>query len=133
MRTRLISTLSIIILTCLVTAVQAAPLWTCRATNARGAVYVWKADSRAVAVERALGLCHGDSVRPGTCRVGCVPNSWPSYKGMYRCVARDSAGKKWVWHATNKQNAIQIARQACQANSAFPGSCGVAVGDCSLQ
>ena len=101
----------------------------CVATDARGATWIWYADTQDAASSQVLARCNEGSYKP-TCKVSCT-----TPRTIWRCIAHDStpAGVTpgtWYWTTTNKNTAISNARLACNNHSKH-GGCYVAPGSCT--
>ncbi len=66
---RLTFTLAVALCAGMIASAASAAVWTCKASNARGAIYVANGVVKANVRARALARCRADSVAPRTCYI----------------------------------------------------------------
>ncbi|KTD48856.1 hypothetical protein Lrub_1207 [Legionella rubrilucens] len=95
--------------------------WTCFVANKRGEHWSFSAPTQEGAQAMAKNVCDANSINPNNCNPTCTDNGVAG--GRWHCVVSNLKGDHWSYYAPTQEQANNLAKSACDANSINPNNC----------
>ncbi|MFC3909693.1 hypothetical protein ACFORL_11495 [Legionella dresdenensis] len=116
-----IKTISAVVSALILISSAAHANWVCNVANKRGEHWTFTAPTQSAAQGMAQTACDNNSYNIANCNPVCFDNGVSG--GRWHCVVSNLRNEHWSYFAPTQDQAMALAKNACDANSINPNNC----------